>query len=342
MVKVKKHGIILEPNRNSSFDCQGVLNPACIREEDSVHMFYRAVKWGNRSSIGYARLDGPLDLAERAKKPVLTPKFKYEKQGMEDPRIVKIGKKYYMTYVTYNGKDALTAYATSSDLKSFKRMGIITPKMTYNTAEKWLRYSKLKESYYWFGSYYRDTITEDVLLRDKDVILFPGKINGKFAMFHRIIPDIQIVYFKDFKHLTHGFWRDHLKRLSEYVVMEPKYSFESRNIGGGCPPIKTDKGWITIYHAVEGSNEGKTYCAGAALLDKKDPLKVIGHLKKPLFSPEEKWELLGVVNSVVFPTGTAIFGKKLYVYYGAADKRIAAASVNMNNLVEEMLENGPR
>ena len=90
------------------------------------------------------------------------------------------------------------------------------------------------------------------------------------------------------------------------------------------------------------SNQGKTYHAAAALLDRRDPRKVIGHLKKPLFSPGLEWECRGVVDRVVFPTGTAVFGKRLYIYYGAADKVVAAASINLNGLVEDMLENGVR
>jgi len=74
-------------------------------------------------------------------------------------------------------------------------------------------------------------------------------------------------------------------------------------------------------------------------LDKKNPLKLIGHLKEPLFSPEEKWEKTGNVSNVVFPTGTAVFGKKLYIYYGAADARIAVASVNLSELLSELLKN---
>ncbi len=341
MLKVKKHGVILEP-ANKEFESQGVMNPACIKEGNSVHMFYRAVRWGNNSTIGYARLEGPLEVVERSKKPFMSPRFKYEKQGLEDPRIVKIDDTYYMTYVAYDGKDVLTAYAVSKDLKKFKRMGVITPRITYSEAEKWLRYSKLKDSYFFFESYYKDTVAENVLLREKDTFFFPKKIKGKFALIHRIIPDIQVIYFRDFRELTPEFWKRYLKHLSRYVVLEQMYSYESRNIGGGCPPIETDKGWVLIYHAVEGSNMGKIYHAGAALLDKKDPCKVIGHLKKPLFSPEERWERVGVSNNVVFPTGSAVFDEKLYIYYGAADKRIAVASVNLDDLIEEMLKNGSR
>jgi len=85
-------------------------------------------------------------------------------------------------------------------------------------------------------------------------------------------------------------------------------------------------------------DKGKIYRAGAALLDKKDPTKVINHLREPLFSPEKEWEKKGNVDNVVFPTGTAVFGKKLYIYYGAADKRIAVVSLNLNKLLDKLLK----
>ena len=173
---------------------------------------------------------------------------------------------------------------------------------------------------------------------NKDHFFFPKKINGKFALIHRILPDIQVVYFKDFKDLTLSFWKRYLKNLSEYVVLQSKFWYESRNIGGGCPPIETDKGWLIIYHAVDDMDKGKIYRAGAALLDKRNPTKVIGHLDYPLFSPDSKWEKKGWIGNVVFPSGTALFGKKLYIYYGAADNYIAAASVNIDSLLKELLK----
>lgn len=338
---MKKHGVILEPTK-MKFESQGVLNPGCIKEGNSVHLYYRAVRWGNRSSIGYAKLDGPLDVIERHEKPLMKPTFDYESQGMEDPRIVKIDEKYYMTYVAYDGKDAKTAYAVGDTPLKLHKKGIITPQFSYKESEKWLHNSKLKESYFWFASYYKDVISQDAMLRDKDTFLFPRRINGKLMMIHRIIPDMQLVSFSKFSDLTPVFWRKYLKTLSDYVILEPLFSHESRNIGGGCPPVETEKGWVLIYHSVEGTNSGKTYHACAALLDLNNPLKVIGHMKQPLFSPTEEWERIGVVNSVVFPTGTALFGRKLYIYYGAADKRIAVLSTDIDELVEHMLKNGPK
>jgi len=338
MIKVKKEGIILKPS-NLKFENYGVFNPGCIKVGNEVHMFYRAFSKRKRSTIGYCKLKGPLKVVERSKKPVLYPEHEYEK-NLEDPRIVRLDGTYYLTYTAYDGRNIRPAYAVSKDLKNWKKKKIILPDISYDKAENYFRSCslQLKERYFLFESYFKDKVGKDVLLWDKDHFFFKKKIKGKFAMIHRILPDIQIVYFKDFNEITPKFFKDYLKNLDKYIVLESTYWYESRNIGGGCPPIETDKGWLLIYHAVDDMYKGKIYRAGAALLDKKDPTKVIGHLDYPLFSPDEHWEKKGNVDNVVFPTGAAIFGKKLYIYYGAADKYIAAASVDLNKLLDELIK----
>lgn len=337
MVAIKREGIILEPT-HLKFESKGVFNPACILKGRYVHMFYRAWDSSNRSTIGYCKLDGPLKVVERAKKPVLVPEHDYE-HNLEDPRVVLIDGIYYMTYTAYDGKNVRIAYATSKDLKRFKKKGVISPEITYDEAEDIFRNcgDKLKERYFLFESYFKDIVGKDVLLWDKDAFLFPKKINGKFALIHRILPDIQVIYFRDFKELTLDFWKKHFQKLSDFVVLESQYWYESRNIGGGCPPIETDKGWLLIYHAVDDMDKGKVYRAGAALLDKKDPTKVISHSKEPLFYPEEIWEKEGNVGNVVFPTGAVAFKDRLYIYYGAADKRIGVISLSLKELLDELV-----
>jgi len=337
MIKVKKEGILLEPTDNE-FENQGVLNPACIQDGNTIHMFYRAVREGNFSSIGYCKLDGPLKIVERLDKPLIVPETEEEKHGIEDPRIVFFEGQYYLFYSAYDGKSSLVAYATSKDLKKWKKQSIISPKITYDEAEDYFREGamKLKEKYFFFESYYKDVVGPDVMLWEKDAFIFPKRINGKIALLHRVLPDIQIIYFNDFKELTNDFWKEYLKKLGDHVVLEPEHGYESRNIGGGAPFIETDEGWLMIYHAVQDSNKGKVYHASAALFDKDDPTKVIGHLKDPLFSPDMDYELSGDVDNVVFPSGTAVFDDRLYIYYGAADKRIAVASVSMEDLLNEL------
>jgi predicted GH43/DUF377 family glycosyl hydrolase len=338
MIQVKKEGVILEATENE-FENHAVLNPTCVQDGNNVHMFYRAVKEGNYSSIGYCRLDGPLTVVERSNKPVLFPEQDYEKQGIEDPRIVFFEGTYYMFYTVFDGKNATGAYATSTDLKKWIKKGIITPIIAYSEAKKIFSEgkSKLKERYYFFESYIKDMVADDILLWEKDVFMFPKKFNNKFVLIHRVLPDIQIAYFNDFSELNINYWKEYLKRMGDRILLEPEFGYESRNIGAGAPMIETEKGWLMIYHAVEDSNKGKVYHASAALLDKNDPQKVIGRLSRPLFSPELDYETHGDVNNVVFPSGTAIFGDRLYIYYGAADKRIAAASVNLKELLNELL-----
>ena len=143
-------------------------------------------------------------------------------------------------------------------------------------------------------------------------------------------------YFDNFLDLTEDYWKEHLRNLGSHIVLDPEYRFESRNIGGGCPPIETKEGWLLIYHGVEDALQGRTYHAGAALLDLDNPTKVIGRLKQPLFSPVEPWEKQGDVNNVVFPTGTILREGRLFIYYGAADKLIAAKSLEMEELLREL------
>jgi predicted GH43/DUF377 family glycosyl hydrolase len=119
--------------------------------------------------------------------------------------------------------------------------------------------------------------------------------------------------------------------------MDPVYKHESSYIGGGCPPIETEHGWLLIYHGVEETKKGRVYSACAALLDLKDPSLEIARLPYPLFYPEYEWELIGEVNNVCFPTGTSLFGNTLFIYYGAADSLIACASVNLPELIAELL-----
>jgi len=335
MVTVNKLGVILEPTSHE-FEHFAVLNPGCWQEKNVVHLFYRAVDKDHKSSIGYARLEGPTAVKERWEKPIIRREYDYESQGIEDPRIVKIEDTFYVFYVAHDGKNAVTAYATSKDLNTFKKHGIISPKLTYHEAEEIFKQSHLKDAYFFFASFYEEWAGKDVLLWEKDIFLFPRKIHGKFALVHRVLPDIQVVFFDEFKDLTTEFWREHLKTLSKNVILENKHWFESRSIGGGCPPIETKDGWLFIFHTVEEKNEGRVYHACAALLERENPLTVIGRLHEPLFSPTEEWEKSGYVSNVVFPTGTAIFGDTLYIYYGAADKQIAVASVNLGELIREM------
>ena len=340
MIQVKKEGVIIEKTI-ISFENEGVLNPAAIKEGDFVYLFYRAVRKGNHSSIGYCKLEGPLLLLDRKKTPLLFPEFEYESHGMEDPRIVKIEDTYYLTYTGFDGINALGCLAISKDLIHFEKKGIIVPQISFekfNTLagkdvplnEKYFRYNRHNVEL--------EKHPQKSLLWDKNVIFFPRKINGKFCLLHRIKPEIQIIVgVEDLNDLTELFYDDYIAHFNDHVVLTSKFDHEISYVGGGCPPIETDQGWLIIYHGVKDGLDGYIYSACAALLDLENPRKEIARLPYPLFKPELDWELKGEVNNVCFPSGAVVFNDTLYIYYGAADERIACASVSFSGLIEELL-----
>lgn len=338
MIPLKKEGILLTKTA-LSFESEGVLNPAVIKDNGKIHLFYRAVAQNNLSSIGYCMLSDYKTIETRLSSPVIIPESEYEKQGVEDPRIVKIDQLFYLTYTSYDGINAVGALATPKDLKSWEKRGIIVPKIPYEKfkvlseaegliPEKYKRYNEFQVSH---------TDSGPVFLWNKNLIFFPRKINGKFYFLYRIKPDIQIVSVENIEDLNPEFWDDYFLYFKNHIVLSPKYDHESSYIGGGCPPIETEYGWLMIYHGVHDTINGYVYSACVALLDIKSPGKEISRLPYPLFKPEEEWELKGEVNNVCFPTGAIVENDKLYIYYGAADERIAVASLSISKLLKELM-----
>ena len=156
---------------------------------------------------------------------------------------------------------------------------------------------------------------------NKDAAIFPEKVGGRYVMFHRIPPAIWLAYSDDLVH-----WGDYQK------LMEPRPgNWDALKIGAGGPPIKTDRGWLVIYHGV---SPDRVYRLGVALLDLEDPTKVLNWPADFVLEPEEPWELVGDVPSVVFTCGTTEVGDRYHVYYGGADKVIALATADKHALVD--------
>lgn len=339
MITVLKHGIIIE-KRAVNFECEGVLNPAVIKFNGFIHLFYRAVSTGNRSTIGYCRLSHPTKVDFRMDSPLLIPEFPYEEIGMEDPRIVCIDGEFMMTYTAYDGMNALGALVMSTDLKTFHKKGIIVPQLTYPRFSQLAESKKdINEKYLRYNEHWKShgQLNINFLLWDKNLIFFPERINGYFYFMHRIKPDILITRVKELTDLTPTFWIDYFMHFQDCIMISPKHTHEISYVGGGCPPIRTPKGWLIIYHGVHDEIEGYVYSACAALFELDNPHKEIARLPYPLFQPIERWEIKGVVNNVCFPSGAIVEKDQLYIYYGAADERIGCASINLNDLVEELL-----
>lgn len=342
MIKVKKEGILLSKS-TLGFENEGVLNPATIRVGDTVHMFYRAVSKGNYSTVGYCKLSDPLTVEERSDVPLIFPQFDYETHGVEDPRITKIDDLYYLTYTAYDGINALGALATSKDLIHWDKLGLIVPIITYDDF-KHLAGCKvpLNEKYARYNDrnlLHASHPDKRVLLWDKNVMFFPRRINNKLYFLHRVKPDIQIACVHELSELTKDYWENYFLHWCDNIALSPMHKHEVSYLGGGCPPIETAHGWLIIYHAVFDTMKGYVYAACAALLDLDNPLKELARLPYPLFKPEEDWELEGEVNNVCFPSGAVVFDDTLYIYYGAADERIACASMSLTALLDELLLN---
>lgn len=339
MIEVNKLGIVLTKTENT-FENEGVLNPALIKVGDTIHMFYRAVTKDNYSTIGYCKLSSPMVVESRNNTAILFPQAEYEFQGLEDPRIVEIEGIYYLSYTAFNGVNALGALATSTDLVNWEKHGIVVPQITYEEFKHFTESEgSIHDKYVRFNDYQKSHDKQDrkIFLWDKNLIFFPRKIDNKVCFFHRIKPDIQIVVgVEKLEDLTVEFWQNYFTRFDEYLVLSPKYDHEVSYIGSGCPPIETEDGWVLIYHGVHDTIKGYVYSACVALLDLNNPQKELARLPYPLFYPEKEWELKGEVNNVCFPTGTILEGDVLYIYYGAADERIAVATVSFKALLAEL------
>ncbi len=156
---------------------------------------------------------------------------------------------------------------------------------------------------------------------NKDASLLPEKVDGRYLMYHRRAPDIWVAFSDNFKS-----WNDHQSILSPV----PDSNWESDKIGLAGPPLKTDQGWVMIYHGVGGIP--RRYSLGIALLDLKDPTRVIARQSEPILEPELDWEINGHVPNVVFSCGQVLIGKDLYVYYGGADQVIGVAAISMSEI----------
>jgi len=221
--------------------------------------------------------------------------------GVEDPRITKIGNEYYMTYVAiFENEGVCTALAVSKDLKRWERKGII----------------------------FRE--------QNKDVVLFPEKINGKYVALHR--PEGFFEFSKPSIWISHS--PDMIHWGEEKSIMQPRTgSWEEGRIGSGAPPIKTNKGWLLLYHGVKKGNGGM-YNVGAALLDLKDPSIIVERspMNKPLLKPNNRYEKTGFIDNVIFPTGAipTLDGNSILVYSGGADKFTSVKKIPFDYIFENM------
>jgi len=231
------------------------------------------------------------DLSER----VIFPLSNFEKNGIEDARFVKFRKDsgetvFYATYTAYDGYNILPKLIETKDFYTFKMFPL-------------------------HGKF----------ATDKNLALFPRKINGKYAMLSRIDG------VNNYLMLSENLYKWDNATLME----EPLYLWELMQIGNGGSPIETEKGWLLITHGV---GPVRKYCLGACLLDLNDPSKIIGRLKEPLLLPDEN-ERSGYVPNVVYTCGAIVHNHELIIPYAMSDYASGFAKVNLDHLLNLLLQN---
>jgi predicted GH43/DUF377 family glycosyl hydrolase len=155
---------------------------------------------------------------------------------------------------------------------------------------------------------------------NKDGALFPEKIGGRYCLLHRRPGDIWLAYSDDLLH-----WTDH------QILLKPRSgTWENEKIGAAGPPLKTERGWLLIYHGVDNDN---VYRLGVAMLDLNDPAMVLAQQAAPILKPEAPWELMGDVPNVVFSCGAVGVDDMYYIYYGGADKVMAVATIDKKEIL---------
>ena len=322
MIRLERLGIVLAPERPETKTI-AKFNAGMILVGGVVHMLFRYSEWRKQfdpltqsnyavDEIRYARLTPTGKLLEESHRPLIFPTHAWETSGCQDARVVEFEGAFYITYTAWDkdiapaGQDrARVGMARTEDFRTVEKLGIIT----HST---------------W----------------DKDAFLFPERIGGRVAYMHRVEPNIQIDYFGSIENLLDPHtWNNYNHRVESSTVLRAVYPWECGKVGGSVPPIKTEQGWLVVYHAVEIVSPAPgdfVYRAGVALLDLENPSKVIARLPYPVLEPEEEYERVGDVNNVVFPVGGYIYRGDLYVSYGAADRVTALAKVNLANLLDEL------
>lgn len=295
---------IITPQGNG-FESAGTFNPAAVKYDGKFVMLYRAQDSHGKSSLGYAASDDGVHFV-RQSNPVMVAEAPYEMGGgVEDPRLVKIGDTFYLTYTGYNNEggqgmhasgavhgDAQLCLATSSDLTHWKRQGVIMPAYKGKWNVGWT----------------------------KSGAIVPERINGKYWMYYladaaKQPTQMGIAYSTDLFH-----WTD---ALDHPVLASRPKMFDSQVVEPGPAPLITNNGIFLIYN---GADDKNVYRTGWVQFDKNDPTKVLARAEVPIFEPVYDWEKNGQVPNVVFVEGLVRDGNRWLFYYGGADKYIGVAS----------------
>ncbi len=310
-----KHGEnpIILPRQGNGWEAWQTFNPGVILLNDKVHFLYRAIGEDGISRLGYAVSSDGFTIDERLPYPVYEHKTKKRVfniysyfsggsfGGSEDPRLVRVDEEDFL-YMTYTACDnGLRVGLTSIKVDDF-----------LNKTWKWQPPILISPP----GEIH------------KNWLIFPEKINGRYAILHSIKPNIQIEYVDSLEF-------DNKTYIESFHGGGPqKGCWDKWLRGAGAPPIKTCDGWLLFYHAMD--NDWSKYKVGAMLLDIDDPTKILRRSKEPVLEPNESYENCGYKPGVVYVSGAVVKDGKLLVYYGCSDSYVGIAYANLDEFLEAL------
>ncbi len=246
------------------------------------------------TTISHLRLlfsDDGIKFYEKDEYPSLFGEGKYESYGIEDCRVSQIADTYYLTYTMVSPNGVGVGLRTTKDWKKFEKKGMI------------------------------------LTPHNKDCAIFEEKINGKYYALHRpSSPELggNYIWLAESPDAIH--WGNH-----KCIAKTRKGKFDSERLGAGAAPIKTEKGWLEIYH---GATKKHRYCLGALLLDLNDPSKVIARSEVPIMEPSSDYEKTGFFGEVIFTNGHIVKGDQIQMYYGAADEFVGLATFSIKEILK--------
>lgn len=322
MLKIRRidKNPILVPDNTNPWESENSFNGCVLKDNGTFHMVYRAQgemrPYANvqlpLSTIGYCKSPDGVNFSGRRQ--LIKPENDWERFGCEDPRITKFGDKYFIFYTS------LSSFPFSP--QSIK----VSLALTHNL-------EKIEEKH------------PCTTFNSKAMALFPEKVNGKIAAILTAHTDnppakIAIAYFDREEDIwSADFWNKWHGDMENFVI--PLLRSGDDHMEVGAPPVLTNEGWLLIYSYIYNYRSApKTFAIEGVLLDRDNPQKVLGR-SKPLLVPEEDYEIFGKVPDIVFPSGAVIDDDLLLIYYGAADTCTCVASVKLEELLCEILENKP-
>lgn len=318
--RLSRHAMnpILAPRDDRSWEAFSAFNAAAISLRGRIHLLYRAQGHDWISVLGHATTRDGAHILTRSTDPVFVPSNPFDVRkagalayayvsgggwgGCEDPRLTKIDERIYMTYVAFNGSAppgvALTSIRTDDFGKDWKWTA---PRLISRPGQI-----------------------------HKNWVLFPEKIDGKFAVLHNISPTIRIAYVDSLEDPDLLIDSDKPRPAAE-----DSDRWDNIVRGVGAPPIRTKDGWLVLYHAMDARDPDK-YKVGAMLLDLRHPETVIARAPNPVLEPEADYENHGHKIGVVYVCGAVVRNGTLFVYYGASDRTLAVATAPLDRFVDSL------